>query len=312
VPGRATLEVFGLVGPKQDEQGTVQPETYLVASGELLGFMFVVVWFISLIFNSGVVADNPILAHLGYNNFCVGLDTQPAKSPGLILFMAHFYVSIMYAVLNMQRSFERTRMGANSSLQFVWSVTSDLSWIIFLCIFSLVWVINPWFTLYGHTIPFCLFIIARWFTVFARMSESPQTTTRGWLWLAVYTPVSFILPCYYLMSFAHYDAHHELMWPWWVGMILDYTWFACLPTTSLFLHFDNTDIKAVQHIAGQEERDRLDRQASLIRQQQAWTFTKVASAWFQLPNAKFIFLELMFLMFMIAGMVTAMCSVIWT
>ena len=33
----------------------------------------------------------------------------------------------------------------------------------------------------------------------------------AWIFLAVYTPVSFILPCYYLLSFAHYDTYHELM-----------------------------------------------------------------------------------------------------
>ena len=38
-------------------------------------------------------------------------------------------VSILYAVLNMQH-FSNDEIGANSSLQFVWSVVSDLSWMI--------------------------------------------------------------------------------------------------------------------------------------------------------------------------------------
>merc|ERR1712136_541463 len=98
-------------------------------------------------------------------------------------------------------------------------------------------------------------------------------------------------------------AYHELMWPWWAGMTLDFTWFACIPTCSLVLHFDDTDVKAMQHIAEQEERDRLDRQASLFRQHEGWTFPKVARAWFQLSNAKFIFLGLMFFGFIMTTMV---------
>ena len=47
-------------------------------------------------------------------------------------------------------TFSNDGIGANSSLQFVWSVVSDLLWMISLSAFSLVWVINPWLT-----IPFC-------------------------------------------------------------------------------------------------------------------------------------------------------------
>merc|ERR1712136_238942 len=101
---------------------------YLVAAGELLAFMFAVVWILSIIFNPGVVDSNPIKLKLGYNNFCVGLDTQPAKSPGLILFVVCYFVCIRYAVTNMTRSFERRRAGNIAVTQFVGSVASDLLW----------------------------------------------------------------------------------------------------------------------------------------------------------------------------------------
>ena len=77
--------VFGLVGPNQDQRRAIEPETYLVAVSELLGLMFVVVWFVGSIFDGGVVVDNPFLAHLGYNNLCV--------SPGLVLVMVHFFTT---------------------------------------------------------------------------------------------------------------------------------------------------------------------------------------------------------------------------
>ena len=62
-----------------------------------------------------------------------------------------------------------------------------------------------------------LFIIARWFAAFAVMAESIQTTTLGWIWLAVCTLVFFILPGNYLLRFADCDTYHEFMWPWWAG-----------------------------------------------------------------------------------------------
>jgi len=264
MPGRATLEVMGLAPASKQDGGVVQPETYLTAAGELLALMFAVVWLVSLIFNPGVVHDNPIAANLGYNNFCVGLDTQPAKSPGLILFVACYYVCIRYAITNMQRSFERRRNGKNTRMQFVGSVTTDLFWAISFSVFSLVWVINPWMSLRGHTAPFCFFIICRWATIFARMLESPATTWRGWAWMCVYGPISFILPIYYFSSFSYHDATGGVMIPYWVGMILDYTWFACLPLTGLFLHVDKNDITAMVHIAGAAEADRLENQTSLL------------------------------------------------
>ena len=62
-----------------------------------------------------------------------------------------------------------------------------------------------------------LFIIARWFAAFAVMAEGKQTTTLGWIWLAVCTLVFFIMPGYYLLRFVDYDTYHEFMWPWWSG-----------------------------------------------------------------------------------------------
>ena len=68
----------------------------------------------------------------------------------------------------------------------------------------------------------------------------------------------------------------------------------------------------MQHISGQEERDRLDRQATLLNQQNAWTFIIVVRALFQPQNAKFIVLGLLFNTFLLAGVVTSIFSVIWT
>lgn len=292
VPGRATLEVMGVVRPQQCEGGVVQPETYLVAGGELLAFLFSVVWLITMIFNPGVATSNPIKMKLGYNNVCVGLDSQPAKSPGQVLFVICYYVCVRYAVLNMQRSFELRRAGKTSVVKFVASVATDILFMVSITVFALVWTVDPWMDLRGHTTPFCAFIIVRWLTIAARMIESPMTTWRGWLFMAVYTPISFVLPYYYLHSYTVFDATGELWLPWYVGMAADYTWFACLPLTSLFLHVNEDDIKAMRALEEDSSHDTLADQGSLIKQKPAkqlvWDARHVLAAWFTKRNLPFI------------------------
>ena len=111
----------------------------------------------------------------------------------LVLFVAHICVCPMHCgAQHLQRSFKLARTGANTSMQFVWSVVSDLSRKFFL---------SSRLTLYGDTPPLQLFIVARWFAVFAIMAESKQATTLGWTWLVVCIPVSFILPCSHLLGY---------------------------------------------------------------------------------------------------------------
>ena len=48
---------------------------------------------------------------LGYINFGFGLDTQPARSPGLVLSIVNYLVCIRSRVKNMTRSFEHREAG---------------------------------------------------------------------------------------------------------------------------------------------------------------------------------------------------------
>uniref|UniRef100_A0A7S1A2Y6 Uncharacterized protein n=1 Tax=Noctiluca scintillans TaxID=2966 RepID=A0A7S1A2Y6_NOCSC len=293
VPGRAILEVMGLVLPKQSEGGVVHPETYLIAGSELLAFMFAIVWLTTVIFNPGVIDDNPILMKLGYNNFCVGLDSQPAKSPGQILYVVLYYVWTRYAVLNIERSFERRRAGKTSRLKFVASVLVDIFWMFSVTYFSLVWMIDPWMTMLGHTSPFILLIFARWFVIAVRMVETPTTTWRGWLFLFCNGIVSLFLPYYYLKSGRVFDATGKHWLPWWVGMSVDYIWFAGLPLASLFLHLDADDLMADKELHSGSDADILANAGSLIDGQTVelmWDARHLFEAWFVRGNLLFIFL----------------------
>ena len=52
------------------------------------------------------VFNEPITRKLGYINFGFVLDTQPARSPVLVLFIVNYLVCTRSRVTNMTRSFE--------------------------------------------------------------------------------------------------------------------------------------------------------------------------------------------------------------
>ena len=69
------------------------------------------------------VFNEPITRKLGYINFGFGLDTQPDRSPVLVLFIVNYLVCIRSRVANVTRSFEHREVGNRAV-----SVTSDLLW----------------------------------------------------------------------------------------------------------------------------------------------------------------------------------------
>ena len=302
VPGRATLEVMGLVDPRQDEGGVVQPETYFMANSEMLAVLFSVVWLVTLGYNGGVLSDNPIVSRLGYNSFCVGLDTQPAKNFGQVMYVMAYYAYIRYAVTNMQRSFEVRRMGHITGPVMAFSVFSDVLGMASISVFSLVWVVDPWMSMYGHTLPFNQFIFCRFISVLAMMVQSSGTTRKGWAFLVIYCCISFMLPVYYTSSFRYFTiTNHDLqdtLFPWYFGMALDYTWFACLPLTSLYLHIDPVYRKAMQNIAGQSSRDDVANEGSLLK-------VDKPAVPLQIRDLPKVFLTVVFNSVVIAGFVAA-------
>ena len=74
------------------------------------------------------VFNEPITRKLGYINFGFGLDTQPARSPVLVLFIVNYLVCIRSRVTNMTRSFEHREAGNRAVTSSIGSVTSDLLW----------------------------------------------------------------------------------------------------------------------------------------------------------------------------------------
>ena len=77
--------MFGLTWwLKYGDSRVINPTVYYKASGNILGITLVVCWLISMAYNPSVFEDNPLLDRLGYNDFCVGWDTAPARYFGIV------------------------------------------------------------------------------------------------------------------------------------------------------------------------------------------------------------------------------------
>ena len=136
-----------------------------------------------------------------YNTFCVGLDTQPAKV--LILFWRILSVLLVRGV-GRTVSFRANKNG---------STLVPVICLVF--VFSLIWVIIPSLCLYGHTIPLGFCIGALIYSVCKYVRESSYCDSRLAVVGRVHRFPFFSLFC--MLSYAHYDEYHELMWPWWRG-----------------------------------------------------------------------------------------------
>ena len=93
-------------------------------------------------------------------------------------------------------------MGANSSLQFVWSVVSEFSWMFSLSASSLVWVIYPCFLCMGIRFPkICVLVY-----ILANVRESSNYDSRLAVVGRVHT--SFLHVAMLLHGeLRHYDAY---------------------------------------------------------------------------------------------------------
>merc|ERR1712135_7396 len=96
---------------------------------------------------------------------------------------------------------------------------------------------------------------------------------KGWAFLVIYCCISFMLP-------------------------VDYTSFACLPLTSLYLHIDPVYRKAMQNIAGQSSGDDVANEGSLLK-------VDKPAVPLQIRDLPKVFLTVVFNSVVIAGFVAA-------
>lgn len=225
---------------KPGNWNTVSPEIYFKAGGEVLGILFVATWIVTAIFNPSAIEDNPLYIRLGYPNLCVGFDTQPATSVGVIFFVFGAYLGFRFAWTDIQRTYLIQHRLSKS--QFWFSMVTDVLYVLSLACFSLVFVLSPFRDgVWRHSLPFFAIIVGRYFVVVAQFYENDLPMSSGQkVFVGVYTFASFGFMLCVTLDFIVYDIEctpdcgswEGPFLPWYLTGFLDYTWMICLPLTT--------------------------------------------------------------------------------
>jgi len=216
-----------------DPRQKVFPDDYLSAAGESLAFVILQAWVIAYFFSYDNILSNPLKDRLGYNNFCVAWDVAPALYTSGFLFFIPVYLTVRYVLLDVER------MSLDSSIS-VWRkrlvFILESTYLFSSLALPLLFVVTPDDHPTAHTLLFSQFIFCRWIGVAAQFIEKPaDVVVSSWVFLAVYGIISGALLINLVTTFLQYEGVHDPLFPWFIGMTVDLSWFACLPLTAPFL-----------------------------------------------------------------------------
>jgi len=217
------------------------PEVYLIATGQILTFLFAIAWTLTWFYNPEIVRSNPLKDRIGYNNVCVGFDSPPAVYVAQVLFIPQAYLVFQFALLDWKRSvLVRDRL---SAFQFHLSRVTDILFMISISLFSLVFVIPPEKSHWGHSLAFIQFIVV-WFLVIAAnvYEQAEPIPLKSKIYLVVFGSSSFAFPILLIIDFILYDnavARGEVpsgpAIPWYIVEFWDLLWFASLALSWFFV-----------------------------------------------------------------------------
>jgi hypothetical protein len=200
-----TTLLFGPVAP------LMNPEDYLKAAGEALALLFAVVWVVTFAASPTYHGDviwvaNPLMDRIGYNNLCVGFDTQPAVYFAQVLWVPVAYLGLRFAWVDIVRSTILRQQGLITACQNATGKALAVLYVASMACFGLVFIVSPleganevWY----HSVPFIQFILVRWIVVVANFVKYRGTggsgpgapiSTGAKVWLAVYSAVSVLYP----------------------------------------------------------------------------------------------------------------------
>ena len=236
-----------IANPLTDEFDSTR---YLKAGGEVFAFLIACSWILTIVYNPSTIEDNPLKRRIGYNNFCVGFDTAPAKYFAFFLWPLSTYFNIRFAWLEVVTEYsldEAHTSDTGKRLTVAASAFFILS--VLLQTFILVFPPDEGNGVWIHTSFFVQYIVIRLLVVatqfyknrFDLSSEDEDSITfRQWTWFYLYALVSLLFPLGVFSDFAYYDFYRpegstEILIPWYILCVVDYAWFLALATTAKFL-----------------------------------------------------------------------------
>lgn len=233
---------------------------YQRASYRVFCLMIMICWALTSTFHFEQFESNPIMDRLGYNNWCVGFDTQPANAVGSVFEAFIIYLAIRGAwtdievVTLMHEQDKASRWQRTRTV--VIGIVSILSWLATALIFAVhptefrgaVWV---------HTIAFLqmvpMMVITQWnqYVVFSK------TSLLGHVFFSLMGLMAVFFVVGVTIDYIAYDAGRPMpVYPP-LLMAMDYGWFGavlvspCLLAPAHILHIERTlaeiDVDSEEH-----------------------------------------------------------------
>jgi len=180
------------------DYGFIDPNDYITATYEIMTLMTIVGWGLTISFRPDIIHSNPLKDRMGYNHICVGFDATPANEVCAIMWIFSIYYLFRWLNFDMEASMHKELYNSTES----WAVSATKSFLKFShgflaltsCGFMLCFIIHPEESIWGHTLPFCFYIIGRLMVFYARLVEmkveGKEITTGTLLYALVYTALS--------------------------------------------------------------------------------------------------------------------------
>lgn len=206
------------------------PESKYSGAGSIcFSIMMVTCWLLTWLFRPEQIVDNPIKDRLGYNNWCVGFDTQPANTCGAVFeaLIIYFGIRTEWTLIEMASLMHKNqeigiwakRMSCAVGLLQIssWALTTMIfaihplefegaMWVHTGCFLQLVCVMS--IRHLNHYLTFCI--------------RTPLST--GLLLVNAFCAYTFGATV--IVDFRAFDRKEAIpLHPWFV-MAVDYTWFA--------------------------------------------------------------------------------------
>jgi hypothetical protein len=219
----------------------VKPEIFYKAAGQCIFLLLAICWIITFIAKpispeTGKVMweGNALRNRIGYNNLCVGFDTQPALGFAMMAWIPISYLGLKFAVQDAMRT--RLNVDELSTFKVVFSLLTDLWYGTSYIGFMMTFAVHPWNNVWGHTIGFLNLAFAQWSVVFANVIEGDHVTNSAVGFCIFYGLVTLVNFGLILSNYVYYERTGHGPWePWWIGCFFDYLWFVCLGATGLVM-----------------------------------------------------------------------------
>ncbi|GFH58802.1 hypothetical protein CTEN210_15278 [Chaetoceros tenuissimus] len=223
----------------RDPENRIQdPNTYLQASGEVIAMTLVICWILSYIFNPDVFEHNPLKERLGYNDLCVGWDTMPANIVGVAGTTIGCYLSLRFVSLNHTRTELLQDSISDRTKRYVQFTSKIFGFSA--AMMPIIFVIKPTDSVYGHSLPFMLFIASSAAVLLGRFlvfqHELSQVKA---VYITLYCIVSFLFPIILIAEYIYFSVNGmKSPWPGTITMIVDYSWFLLMTVMPFMLPKD--------------------------------------------------------------------------